>query len=126
MKNKKEEHTKFGIYYDDDYDYLQHLREVRNTVVHWEQAPDKPVKVSVEIFIRENLKSKSRDFFFTNMLCFDKCYCTFGVNLYLPHNIDLLIRLAFKQDGFQQPNLNLNLLPDVRVAASSPVCHSVG
>lgn len=63
MKNKKEEHTKFGIYYDDDYDYLQHLREVRNTVVHWEQAPDKPVKVSVEIFIREDLKSKSRDFF---------------------------------------------------------------
>lgn len=47
MKNKKEEHTKFGIYYDDDYDYLQHLREVRNTVVHWEQAPEKPVKVSV-------------------------------------------------------------------------------
>lgn len=55
LKNKKEEHTKFGIYYDDDYDYLQHLREVRNTVVHWEQAPEKPVKVSVEILTRENL-----------------------------------------------------------------------
>lgn len=66
MKNKKEEHTKFGIYYDDDYDYLQHLREVRNTVVHWEQAPEKPVKVSVEILTRENLKSSSRELFLQN------------------------------------------------------------
>lgn len=66
MKNKKEEHTKFGIYYDDDYDYLQHLREVRNTVVHWEQAPEKPVKVSVEILTRENLKSSSRELFLKN------------------------------------------------------------
>jgi protein LTV1 len=26
----------YGIYFDDDYDYLQHLRDVNNAAVSWE------------------------------------------------------------------------------------------
>ncbi|KAK3909131.1 Protein LTV1-like protein [Frankliniella fusca] len=33
-KNEEEEH-KFGIFYDDDYDYLQHLRDTSKQSVHW-------------------------------------------------------------------------------------------
>lgn len=33
---QKEEQKKFGIYFDDDYDYLQHLRDVGEQVVHWD------------------------------------------------------------------------------------------
>nr|CAG4641818.1 EOG090X08PQ [Eurycercus lamellatus] len=36
---QKEEQTKFGIFYDDDYDYLQHLRDVTQTA-EWELAED--------------------------------------------------------------------------------------
>nr|CAG4648025.1 EOG090X08PQ [Moina brachiata]SVE93096.1 EOG090X08PQ [Moina brachiata] len=36
---QKEEQTKYGIYYDDDYDYLQHLRDKKQTV-EWELATD--------------------------------------------------------------------------------------
>ncbi|KAG8260660.1 Protein ltv1 [Homalodisca vitripennis] len=43
-KKNKEEETKYGIYFDDDYDYLQHLREANSTVAHWEETPAKPVK----------------------------------------------------------------------------------
>lgn len=34
---------KYGIYCDDDYDYLQHLREVTSSDTQWEQvnAPTK-------------------------------------------------------------------------------------
>lgn len=40
---RKEEEKKYGIYFDDDYDYLQHLRETGKEVAHWEQAPDQKV-----------------------------------------------------------------------------------
>lgn len=33
---RKEELQKYGIFFDDDYDYLQHLRDVEQQVVHWE------------------------------------------------------------------------------------------
>ncbi|XP_063696159.1 protein LTV1 homolog [Culicoides brevitarsis] len=33
---RKEEQKKFGIFFDDDYDYLQHLRDVGQQVVSWE------------------------------------------------------------------------------------------
>lgn len=33
---RKEEQKKYGIYFDDDYDYLQHLRDVSCTTVDWE------------------------------------------------------------------------------------------
>nr|CAG4634884.1 EOG090X08PQ [Alona affinis] len=36
---QKEEQVKFGIFYEDDYDYLQHLRDVTQTV-EWELAED--------------------------------------------------------------------------------------
>lgn len=38
-KNAEEEH-KFGIHYDDDYNYLQHLRDV-NEVVSWEPVEER-------------------------------------------------------------------------------------
>lgn len=38
---RKEEQKKYGIYFDDDYDYLQHLRDVNNSTVDWE-----PIKQS--------------------------------------------------------------------------------
>ncbi|KAJ9573525.1 hypothetical protein L9F63_009089 [Diploptera punctata] len=33
---RKEEQQKFGIFFDDDYDYLQHLRDVSQTTCDWE------------------------------------------------------------------------------------------
>ncbi|XP_023715960.1 protein LTV1 homolog, partial [Cryptotermes secundus] len=33
---RKEEQKKYGIYFDDDYDYLQHLHDVSCTTVDWE------------------------------------------------------------------------------------------
>uniref|UniRef100_U5EY17 Protein LTV1 homolog n=1 Tax=Corethrella appendiculata TaxID=1370023 RepID=U5EY17_9DIPT len=33
---RKQEQTKYGIYFDDDYDYLQHLKEPGQNTVHWE------------------------------------------------------------------------------------------
>ncbi|XP_015601567.1 protein LTV1 homolog isoform X2 [Cephus cinctus] len=35
---RKEEQQKYGIYFDDDYDYLQHLRDVNSLPVEWEQV----------------------------------------------------------------------------------------
>ena len=37
---KREEQVKFGIYFDDDYDYLQHLREAGDVETAWEEVPD--------------------------------------------------------------------------------------
>lgn len=36
MAKRKEEQKKYGIYFDDDYDYLQHLRDVNCVTVDWE------------------------------------------------------------------------------------------
>src|SRR5438045_1811044 len=42
-RSKKEEQAKYGIYYDDDYDYLQHVKAVSDFVVEneWEPVPSK-------------------------------------------------------------------------------------
>ncbi|XP_054288619.1 protein LTV1 homolog [Macrosteles quadrilineatus] len=40
-KKQKEEEMKYGIYFDDDYDYLQHLRENDSMVAHWEETPER-------------------------------------------------------------------------------------
>lgn len=40
-EKRKNEQAKFGIYFDDDYDYLQHLREPGRNEVYWE-----PVQVA--------------------------------------------------------------------------------
>ncbi|CAO1439608.1 unnamed protein product [Diamesa serratosioi] len=37
VKRKKDE-QKFGVFFDDDYDYLQHLREAARQEVHWEEV----------------------------------------------------------------------------------------
>ena len=38
MKPQKEEQVKFGVFYDDDYNYLQHLKD-RTVVEHdWSKA----------------------------------------------------------------------------------------
>ena len=37
---RKEEQIKFGIYFDDDYDYLQHLRDAGEDETQWEEVPD--------------------------------------------------------------------------------------
>lgn len=37
---RKEEEQKYGIFFDDDYDYLQHLRDPGRLSVEWETAED--------------------------------------------------------------------------------------
>lgn len=37
-EKRKEEQQKYGIYFDDDYDYLQHLRGVNRLSVEWERV----------------------------------------------------------------------------------------
>ncbi|XP_040168444.1 protein LTV1 homolog [Anopheles arabiensis] len=39
---RKKEQAKFGIFFDDDYDYLQHLREPGRNEVVWEPVAGKP------------------------------------------------------------------------------------
>lgn len=36
MEKRIKEQKKFGVYFDDDYDYLQHLREPEDNAVQWE------------------------------------------------------------------------------------------
>lgn len=40
-EKRKKEQQKFGIFYDDDYDYLQHLKEPGQNDVHWEEVPQR-------------------------------------------------------------------------------------
>jgi protein LTV1 len=40
-EKRRKEQQKFGIFYDDDYDYLQHLREPGRDQVFWEEVPHK-------------------------------------------------------------------------------------
>ncbi|XP_076239549.1 LTV1 ribosome biogenesis factor [Calliopsis andreniformis] len=35
---RKEEQQKYGIYFDDDYDYLQHLKDVNNLTAEWQRV----------------------------------------------------------------------------------------
>ena len=35
---RREEQRKFGVYFDDNYDYLQHLRDKGEDEVHWEEV----------------------------------------------------------------------------------------
>lgn len=37
-EKRKEEQQKFGIYYDDDYNYLQHVRDVKTLSVEWQRV----------------------------------------------------------------------------------------
>ncbi|KAL1403750.1 hypothetical protein pipiens_019232, partial [Culex pipiens pipiens] len=43
-EKRKQEQAKFGVYFDDDYDYLQHLREPGRNEVYWE--PVQPAKTA--------------------------------------------------------------------------------
>lgn len=45
-EKRKKEQAKFGVYFDDDYDYLQHLREPGRNEVYWE--PVQPVQAGAE------------------------------------------------------------------------------
>ncbi len=44
MVKRKKEQNKFGVFFDDDYDYLQHLREPGDRGVHWEYVEPANVK----------------------------------------------------------------------------------
>lgn len=37
-EKRKEEEQKYGIYFDDDYDYLQHLKDVSTLSVEWQRV----------------------------------------------------------------------------------------
>nr|CAG4637137.1 EOG090X08PQ [Ceriodaphnia reticulata]SVE73027.1 EOG090X08PQ [Ceriodaphnia reticulata] len=57
LAKQKEEEAKLGIFYDDDYDYLQHLRDVTQTA-EWELAEDSKnsrskVKLPASVFQSE-------------------------------------------------------------------------
>ncbi|XP_029159315.1 protein LTV1 homolog [Nylanderia fulva] len=43
-EKRKEEQRKYGIYFDDDYNYLQHLRDVNTLSVEWERIENTNVK----------------------------------------------------------------------------------
>lgn len=47
-KRIKEQH-KFGVFFDDDYNYLQHLREPGKQVTHWEEVAPKKDKEKPKI-----------------------------------------------------------------------------
>lgn len=38
LKKRKEEQQKYGIFFDDEYDYLQHLKDVSSLPVEWERV----------------------------------------------------------------------------------------
>lgn len=40
-ETRKKEQKKFGVFFDDDYDYLQHLRQPGRDQVFWEEVPHK-------------------------------------------------------------------------------------
>jgi len=40
-EKRKKEQSKYGIFFDDEYDYLQHLRQPGKNEVHWEEVPHK-------------------------------------------------------------------------------------
>lgn len=40
-EKRKKEQQKFGVFFDDDYDYLQHLREPGKNDVFWEEVPQR-------------------------------------------------------------------------------------
>lgn len=44
LAKRKKEQNKFGVFFDDDYDYLQHLREPSDRGVHWEYVEPANVK----------------------------------------------------------------------------------
>lgn len=43
---RKEEQRKYGIYFDDDYDYLQHLKDVNTLTVEWERVDSTTSKIN--------------------------------------------------------------------------------
>lgn len=43
---RKEEQRKYGIYFDDDYDYLQHLKDVNTLTAEWERVDSTPSKIN--------------------------------------------------------------------------------
>lgn len=43
---RKEEQRKYGIYFDDDYDYLQHLKDVNTLTAEWERVDSIPSKIN--------------------------------------------------------------------------------
>lgn len=45
-KKQKEEEQKYGIYFDDDYNYLQHLKDVNNLSVEWERIENSNSKTT--------------------------------------------------------------------------------
>lgn len=63
MKRKKEQ-NKFGVFFDDDYDYLQHLREPNDRSVHWEYVEPANVKNDTETAVsnKPNLQLPSSVF----------------------------------------------------------------
>lgn len=43
-EKRKEEQRKYGVYFDDDYNYLQHLRDVNTLSVEWQRIENTNVK----------------------------------------------------------------------------------
>lgn len=43
---RKEEQRKYGIYFDDDYDYLQHLKDVNTLTAEWERVDSTISKIN--------------------------------------------------------------------------------
>lgn len=56
QEKKKEEQVKYGIYFDDEYNYLQHMRDANTQSVEWEKVE------KIEAAAPSNLKLPSSVF----------------------------------------------------------------
>ncbi|KAG5671975.1 hypothetical protein PVAND_002139 [Polypedilum vanderplanki] len=48
-EKRRKEQQKYGVFFDDDYDYLQHLREPGKNNVYWEEVPQRNEKIKPKI-----------------------------------------------------------------------------
>lgn len=61
-EKRKEEQRKYGIFFEDDYDYTQHLREVQSEHVTWHAAPiglDRPTR-ETDVQYADDTNSKAK------------------------------------------------------------------
>ncbi|XP_043270771.1 protein LTV1 homolog [Venturia canescens] len=57
LKKRKEEQQKYGIFFDDEYDYLQHLKDVKSLPVEWERVENANHKEKEKDVSKINLPS---------------------------------------------------------------------
>ena len=62
LKKQKEEERKFGIFYDDDYDYIQHVKDREMPEYDWSEMDQFLLDAPKEIKSSDKKASKENDF----------------------------------------------------------------